>query len=87
MAAEHVGFVRRHYPAAASKTATIKRLCRDLSAGPDPLADRIASLGLEGVSLDRWEDVEDPAGGEDEDYVACAKELHVLCAELLTRLS
>ena len=42
MAGEHVNFIRRRYPAAAAKTASIKRLCRDLSDGPEPLSDRVA---------------------------------------------
>jgi protein-tyrosine-phosphatase len=86
MAAEHVNFVRRHYSHAAPKTATIKRLCRDLSAGPPSLEERIAKLDLSGVPLEPWEDVEDPAGGEDEVYVSCAKELVVLCSDLLPKL-
>jgi hypothetical protein len=38
------------------------------------------------VSVEPWEDVEDPAGGEDAAYLACAKELADLCADLLPRL-
>ena len=41
MAGEHVAFVRRGTPPAAAKTASIKRLCRDLADGPEPLADRV----------------------------------------------
>jgi protein-tyrosine-phosphatase len=86
MAGEHVAYVRREFPEAAAKTASIKRLCRDLAAGPRPLAERIGALGLAGLPIEPWEDVEDPAGGEDEAYVACAKELADLCAELVPRL-
>jgi protein-tyrosine phosphatase len=86
MASEHVSFVRRHYAHAASKTATIKRLCRDLPIGPPALDERIAKLDLGAVPLEPWEDVEDPAGGEDEVYVSCAKELTVLCSDLLPKL-
>jgi protein-tyrosine phosphatase len=87
MAGEHVAFIRRRYPEAASKTVTIKRLCRDLPAGPDPLAGRLRALGLAELPLEDWEDVEDPAGGEDDVYVSCARELVVLSADLLSRLS
>ena len=75
------------YPSAATKTASIKRLCRDLPPGPPSLGERIASLGLAGLPVETWEDVEDPAGGEDEIYRACAKELAGLCADLRPRLS
>jgi len=87
MAGEHVSYIRRLHPSAASKTASIKRLCRDLAPGPPSLVERIASLGLAGLPVEAWEDVEDPAGGEDEVYRSCAKELAVLCADLLPRLS
>ena len=37
MEADHVRFVRRQFPRAAGRTATIRRLCRDLPPGPPPL--------------------------------------------------
>ncbi len=86
MAGEHVAFVRREFPEAAPKTASIKRLYRDLPAGPRPLAERIGALGLARLPVEPWEDVEDPAGGEDDAYLACAKELAELCADLVPRL-
>jgi protein-tyrosine-phosphatase len=86
MAGEHVAYVRRTYPDAAAKTATIKRLCRDLPDTGEPLAVRLALLRLADLPLEAWEDVEDPAGGEDEVYLSCAKELSVLCADLQGRL-
>lgn len=86
MAGEHVSFIRRRYPEAVARTASIKRLVRDLPAGPPSLADRLSRLDLAGSPVERWEDVEDPAGGEDELYVACAEELADLCAALVSRL-
>jgi protein-tyrosine-phosphatase len=86
MAGEHVAYVRRRHPEAAGRTATIRRLVRDLSDGPDLLAERVAALGLATTEIAPWEDVEDPAGGEDEVYVSCAKELAQLTAELAPRL-
>ena len=87
MAGEHLSYIRRRHPSAASKTASIKRLCRDLPPAPPALAERIASLGLAELPVEPWEDVEDPAGGEDEVYRSCAEELAALCADLLPRLS
>ncbi len=86
MAAEHVAYIRRRHPHAAHRTASIKRLVRDLPPGPGPLADRLADLRLAEVELGGWEDVGDPAGGEDTVYVSCAEELSDLCARLLPRL-
>jgi protein-tyrosine-phosphatase len=86
MAGEHVAFIRRRYPEAAAKTASIKRLVRDLPPGPSPLAVRVSGMGLADEPIESWEDVEDPAGGEDEAYVSCAKELADLCVDLISRL-
>jgi len=86
MAAEHVSYIRRKHPGAAHRTASIKRLVRDLPPGPAPLAERLAALELADVELGSWEDVEDPAGGEDAVYVSCAQELADLCARLLPLL-
>jgi protein-tyrosine phosphatase len=86
MAGEHVNFIRRRYPAAAAKTASIKRLCRDLSDGSEPLSERVARLQLAEMVIDGWDDVDDPAGGDDDMYVACARELAELCLKLLPRL-
>jgi protein-tyrosine-phosphatase len=86
MEADHVRYVRRHHPSAAGRTATLRRLCRDLEPGPAPLAARLRALDLATMPLGPDEDVLDPAGGDEEDYVACAAELWTLCQELVTRL-
>lgn len=86
MAAEHVAYIRRRHPDAAARTASIKRLVRDMAKGAEPLAQRLAVLRLDEVELGTWEDVEDPAGGEDADYLACAEELADLCGRLLPLL-
>jgi len=85
MEADHVRYVRRVHPEAADRTATIRRLCADLPSGPAPLESRVASLELERVLLSDDEDVADPAGGDDDDYAACAAQLWSLCQELVTR--
>ena len=87
MAAEHVSYIRRKHPRAAHRTATIKRLVRDLPPGPGPLADRLDALRLADVEVGAWEDVEDPAGGDDPVYVSCAEELADLCARLVPLLA
>jgi len=86
MEADHVRYVRRRHPRAAARTATIRRLCRDLPAGSSGLPLRVAALGLDDVALTGDEDVADPAGGDEEAYVACADELFSLCQELVLRL-
>ena len=86
MEADHVRYVRRRHPEAATRPATIRRLCRDLPAGPPGLAERVAALGLDRVELTDDEDVADPAGGDEAVYVDCARQLYSLCQELVTRL-
>lgn len=86
MASEHVGYIRRKHPGAAHRTASIKRLVRDLPPGPEPLPERLARLHLAEVEVEVWEDVEDPAGGDDPVYVSCARELADLCGRLVPLL-
>jgi hypothetical protein len=86
MEADHVRFVRRHYPEAADRTATIRRLCEDLPSGPTSLAERVAGLGLADARLSDTDDVIDPAGGEAAEYEACVNELWVLSRRLITLL-
>ena len=62
MEADHVRFVRRRFPDAAAKTATIRRLCRDLPPPPPALGERVAALDLADAEVSDDEDVLDPAG-------------------------
>jgi protein-tyrosine phosphatase len=86
MADEHVQYVRRMHPDAAGRTATIRRLCRDLATTDESLTDRLKSLELATVSLEAWENVVDPAAGGEEDYLNCARQLDRLVDDLLPRL-
>jgi protein-tyrosine-phosphatase len=86
MEADHVRFVRRQFPAAAAKTATIRRLCRDLPPAPPGLTARVADAGLADADLSDTEDVMDPAGHEADVYAACVDELWGLCQTLITLL-
>jgi protein-tyrosine-phosphatase len=75
LAPEHVQWVRRNHPRVAGRTATLKRLCRDLSTDVRPLAERVADLGLGGVELEDWEEVVDPGGGDADVFLECAREV------------
>lgn len=86
MAAEHVRYMHRRHPEVADRTATLRRLARDLPAGPQPLAERLATLELAHHEPAEWEDVVDPAGGTDVDYVECARQIDDLLALLIPRL-
>lgn len=86
LATEHVRYVRRHHPAYAARTATLRRLCRDLDPGTHPLAVRVDRLALNRVTLEEWEDVDDPAGGDIDVYRACGKDVAALVEQLGPRL-
>ncbi len=82
LAGEHVAYVRRVHPEAAARTATLRRLARDLPLLSGGFAERLDGLDLAAIELEPWEDVIDPAGGELEDFEACARDIHELLAEL-----
>ncbi|HUC35532.1 MAG TPA: hypothetical protein VMR97_00245 [Acidimicrobiales bacterium] len=86
MASEHVRYVRRRHPAASDRTATLRWLAANLSPGPQPLSRRVAALHLAELDPEDQGDVADPAGGEDVDYVDCAREVERLVGELAERL-
>jgi protein-tyrosine phosphatase len=86
MASEHVSYVRRRHPVGADRTATLRFLAQHLPVGATPLAQRVAELGLASLDPAGQGDVADPAGGDDEDYVACARELSGLIGALVPRL-
>jgi protein-tyrosine-phosphatase len=87
-AAEHVRWMRRVHPRAATVTGTLKRLARDLApAGSAPFAARVAALHLDSVELDAdWEDVIDPAGGDADVFVDTAAEIAEQIHSLAPRL-
>jgi protein-tyrosine-phosphatase len=86
MEADHVRFVRRQFPEAADRTATMRRLCEDLAPGPPPLGERVVALELADAPLSDEDDVIDPAGGDETTYAACVAELWLLCQRLITLL-
>jgi len=87
LACEHVAYVRRTHPEAAAKTATLRRLARDLAPGDESLAARVAALDLAATELEAWEDVVDPAGGDLPEFEACAQEIRDLITALAPALA
>lgn len=86
-APEHIRWVRREFPHAAPKSATMIRLARDLPADDRPLPERVAELDLAGVELGDWEELVDPGGGEVEAFTACAHEIVAIAEALAPRLT
>jgi protein-tyrosine-phosphatase len=87
LAPEHVAWVRRTHLAAAERTATLRRLVRDLAPCGAPLADRVAALDLAAIEPEPWEEVVDPGGGDAETFERCAREVVALTAALAPRLA
>jgi protein-tyrosine-phosphatase len=89
LAPEHVEWVRRTHPGAATHTATLIRLVHDLreAAPGESIRDQLASLRLADVELEDWEEVVDPGGMEAEAFAACAREIDVLIEQLAPRLA
>jgi protein-tyrosine-phosphatase len=87
LAGEHVGWMRRVHPRAAPRTATLKRLARDLPSGLAPFSERVESLDLANVLLESWEDVIDPAGGDVDVFHDTAREIQSLIHALAPRLA
>ena len=85
MAPEHVAWIRREHPHAAHRTATLKRLVRDLPTD-GPITERLDGLALHTVALEPWEEIIDPGGGEVDDFIACAHEVVALIDQIVDRL-
>jgi len=87
MEPSHVAWIRLHHPEVAARTASLPRLARDLPApGTGDLADRIASLNLASVEVSGWEEVVDPASGDQADFDECAATLDRLVDRLVDRV-
>lgn len=74
--ADHVTHVRRMEPAAADRTATLPRLLLPDWPG--------ATLSAEDPRA--WTEVDDPAGGDVDDFIRCARDIEAQIAALLPRL-
>ncbi len=70
--ADHVNYVRRHFPLHAHKAVSLHQFVRDapLDESFDAALEEVSSL-----EPDPHFDVRDPAGGDDATYIACAREL------------
>jgi protein arginine phosphatase len=74
--AEHVRHVRRLAPEAADRTATLPRFLLPNWPGVD--------LSTEDPRT--WVEVDDPAGGDVEDFIRCARDIDAQVAQLVARL-
>ena len=92
MATDHVQYVRRNHPEVAHKTATFKRLVRDLGQVTqneesknlqETLKSRIAEMRLAEVQLERWEEIGDPGAGDQPIFMSSLEEIDALVDSFL----
>ncbi|MEC8947242.1 MAG: hypothetical protein VX897_02825 [Actinomycetota bacterium] len=87
MEPSHVAWIRRHHPELAGRTASLPRLARELPTGDSTnLANRLEAMTLAEVQVADWEEIVDPASGEQADFDACAATLDDLVDALVERL-
>ncbi|MGI9623053.1 MAG: hypothetical protein ACR2PK_09480 [Acidimicrobiales bacterium] len=83
----HVRYVREHHPEGATKTASVARLMRELPTRDGSLVDKLGGLGLADIPFEPWEEVVDPAGGDQLVFDECAAELSHLLDDFIAVLS
>lgn len=88
----HLRWMRLNFPACASITGSLRRLSRDLPPGRADgsttlsLGERVASLDLAQREFEPWEEVIDPAAGDQAVFDRCADDLRQLVNDLYRRL-
>ncbi len=83
----HLTYLRKHHPEAAGRTASLARLARDLDPGDiATLSDRISDMELAEHEFAAWEEVIDPAGGEQPEFLEAVTQIEHLTDELLRRV-
>lgn len=85
---QHINYVRRNHAGVAYRAASLPRLIRDLDEPRTaPLESRVEALRLHEVEVEPWEEVVDPAGGDQDIFHECADEISRLVDALLAKLS
>jgi protein-tyrosine-phosphatase len=86
LAPEHIVWIRRNHPTVSPRTSTLKHLVSVLSLPRRPLQEQLQSLQLADRPVEASEEVTDPAGGDLDVFVACAREVRALVQDLARRL-
>ena len=76
MEPSHILWMRRHFPEMAARTGTLPRLIRDFPKEGN-FENRVATMGLAEVEIEEWEEVVDPAAGDQDVFDRCAEELEL----------
>ncbi len=83
----HVRWLNRNLPSALPITGMLRRVVVELpNVGPGHLSERVLALGLAGREIEEWEEVIDPASGQQEDFDRSIDELATLVDALVPAL-
>ena len=85
MEPSHIFWMRRHFPELSSRTGTLPRLIRDFPKEGN-FENRVAAMGLAEVEIEEWEEVVDPASGDQEVFDLCAEELESLINQFTMKI-
>ena len=83
---QHIDYFTRHHADSLQKTGSLPRLAKKLPSGDSNVGDRVAELCLEKTFFSPWEEVIDPAGGDQEIFNSCAEEISGYISQLALKL-
>ena len=83
---EHQEYISRHHTNSLSIVSSLPRISKELEKTSDSFDIRIEKLNLIEKKFEQWEEVIDPAGGDQDIFDSCAREISLLIHELALRL-
>jgi protein-tyrosine-phosphatase len=83
---EHHEYIARNHTKFLSIVSSLPRLIRDLGDNYQNLALRLKELNLDREKFEPWEEITDPAGGDQDVFDSCATEISILIDQLALRI-
>tara|TARA_Y100000766_G_scaffold259215_1_gene248030 strand:- start:298 stop:750 length:453 start_codon:yes stop_codon:yes gene_type:complete len=83
---EHQEYIARNHTKSLSIVSSLPRISRELEKTNESFDNRIEKLNLTEKKFEQWEEVIDPAGGDQSIFDSCALEISSLIRELALRL-
>ena len=83
---EHIDYIRRHHSEFVQIAGSLPRIATNLRQGEEELHDRILELRLGHSDFAAWEEVIDPAGGDQDVFDSSAEEIFSFISQLALRL-
>jgi len=82
----NVAWIRREHPDAASLCSTIGHLASTLPKSSKPLGERVRGLALESIAPSDLHELIDPAGGDQNIFNDCVRQVDEMVRLLLARI-